>query len=105
MCVQSGLAGKFQIVTAEGGEHNILDDRLVVRDFAHSSGAGGGIVQPMRGGRTLRMREIAGTGRASHSQSSARAASKSLTSISSTRAVRSSPARLSAATALANAFT
>ena len=60
---QSGLAGKFKIVTAKGGEHNIFDGRFVVRDFADSSGAGSGIVQPMRGGRALGMREIAGTGR------------------------------------------
>ena len=61
---QAGLAGKFKIITAKGGEHNIFNRGFVVGDLAHCACTGSGIIQPMRSVHALRVCEVARAGRA-----------------------------------------
>src|SRR5579859_4812402 len=37
---EAGFAGKFLVVSAKGGEHNVFDGGLVVGDLAHRAGSG-----------------------------------------------------------------
>src|SRR5262249_61988402 len=43
---QASLAGKILIVAAEGGEHDVFNAGLVVRQFADGSGASFRVVAP-----------------------------------------------------------
>ncbi len=59
---KAGIAGKLQVVPAESGKDNVLNDGFVAGNLADHAGAGRGIVQPVAGFLPFGVRQIARAG-------------------------------------------
>src|SRR5437660_4246299 len=61
---QARAAGKLQVISTKGGENNVFNHGLVVRNLAHRTCTGSSVVQAMCCPQSLSMREITGARRA-----------------------------------------